>query len=44
MVGALRTFYSASRKAVLDSVPAFDVQQIESVRGDLREIMLAMPA
>ena len=42
VVGALRTFYGASRKALLDSAPAFDSERIEALRRDFRDIMLAM--
>lgn len=43
VVEALRTFYAAARKIVLDSAPAFSPERIEALRRDVRDIMQAMP-
>lgn len=39
--GAVRTFYAASRHALLDKAPSFDPARVATLRRDFREIMLA---
>lgn len=44
VAAALRQFYGAVRKSLLDSALAFDAQAIETIRKDLIEITAALMA
>lgn len=44
VVTALRTFFAASRRTILDAVPRFEPHRVETLRSDCREIMLTMAA
>ncbi|MCB2052477.1 MAG: flagellar protein FliS [Novosphingobium sp.] len=44
VAGALRHFYEAARRTVLDCVPQFDTDALMRLRGDVSDIATAMQA